>query len=244
MENNTTKQNNTAFSVLEKIERGEVTAHSKNYFRLKVLALVFTISSTFIVSILLCSFILFNLRASGQASLIGFGSHGTLLFFLLFPWKFFLVNIILIILSGLLIRSFRFGYKIPVLYLGGAFIIVMTLIGITLDQLTNLPPSILKNANTHSVPIFGNLYQNAIRPPFYLEGIYRGVVISVGTNSFQIRVAACCTIPTLYTVTPPATFLIDKIKTGTYVLVEGKANTNTISATEIETISAPPSFEE
>jgi|GEM_PF-894993 len=250
MENFETKQNTTEKiepSALEKIRSGAVIAHSKNYFRLRVIALILVISLTFLVSIFLCSLVMFNLRVSGQAALIGFGNHGTLLFFLLFPWKLFLVNAVLIILSGLLLRSFRFGYKIPVLYLGIMFIIIMTIVGIAIDQVNFLHPVLLRNANNNSMPLFGGVYQRTERPPLYIENIYRGKIISVDTDYFVASIEngkECCVPPAEYKIILPASFRADKLKIGEFILIEGNAKDDTIVATEIEAIQEPPFFED
>src|SRR3954470_23687445 len=115
MNTNNEPQKNSIENILEKIKKNELAIKPKTYFRLKLVALVLVSVLTFIISIFLFSFILFTLRASGHAALIGFGPSGSHVFLALFPWKLLLFDIVLLLIVGWLVRSFRFGYKSSVL---------------------------------------------------------------------------------------------------------------------------------
>jgi hypothetical protein len=189
MENNKPHDLDAINSILEKIKKNELTMRPRTYFTLKLVALVLLVVAICIVSIFLSSFILFTLRASGHASLIGFGLSGWEVFLILFPWKLFLFDIILIILLEWLLRSFRFGYKVPALYLLFGVVVLMTITGIIVDHL-RLHDDLMRLAGQHRIPSqFGKIYDQARRPPPppYGWGILRATVTAINPdNTIQV----------------------------------------------------------
>ncbi|HNW71440.1 MAG TPA: hypothetical protein PKZ36_00935 [Candidatus Paceibacterota bacterium] len=173
--------------LFQRIEKEGLKQKSKTYFKLRIVFLVLIIIAIFIISIFLCSFVLFSLRASDQISLIGLGGHGTVLFFKLFPWGLFLLNSALIIWAGLMIRSFRFGYKTPILYLGLGTVFVMTICGVIIDQGTSLQYNIWHD--THDNPIFiGSIYEKVRTRPDLDEKIFRGIILDIQQNSLLVAI--------------------------------------------------------
>ncbi len=186
MNNNNSPQHDTMKEhVLEQIRTGKVHMRPKFYFTLKVLALILTTVVALITSVLLLSYIVFSIRISGQAFLLGFGMQGLLLFFLLFPWKMLLLEIGLIVLLEWLLRHFRFGYRSPLIYtVAGVSSFVLALAFIL--AMTSLHQMLLKQAEARRLPVFGGFYKDLRRPPREM-GVYRGLVTNIEGNTFTIR---------------------------------------------------------
>src|SRR4051812_38105080 len=111
MNEDTQQQNTVKDSILEKIKAGEVSMRPRSYFVLKSIILGILAIIGIFVSSLLLSFIFFSLHVSGRLFLLGFGGRGIEAFILLFPWKLFLIDLIIVFVLQSLIKQFRFGYK-------------------------------------------------------------------------------------------------------------------------------------
>lgn len=170
--------------VLEKIQSGKINMRPRFYFVLKVISLAFVAVLILLISSLLISFIIFSLAASGKMSLLGFGTRGFLMFFVLFPWPLLIVEIALIILLEWLIKKFRFGYRSSL----SRLVFVILLISIAISLMINITPlhNTLQNRAEHrDLPFVGDYYRGIRRPPPNQE-IFRGTVSSVSTSSFVL----------------------------------------------------------
>ena len=176
--------------------------------------------------------------------MISFGDHGLLTFIRLFPWTLFFLDTILILFAGWLARSFRFGYKIPVLYLTIGVIAVMTLGGVIIDQGTPLHYILLKNAENHNLPMFENMYRKVRRPPPYREGIYRGVITSVNDNIFTVEIESETdeTTATFNVILPPSQ-KTPSIKVGDNIFIAGEMENGNIHASVVQIAPRLPCFE-
>lgn len=168
---------NTIAEVFEKIKAQKISIHSKAFFRLKLFAFFVLLTAICFISILLCSFILFVIRVTGQSDFIGFGSQGVLLFFALFPWILFLLDILLIGLLGMLMRHTSFGYKIPGVYIVGMILVIIIVSGYIVDSKTRFHTHMLHRADKKQLPLLQSMYVNVRRAPPDGYGIYRGVII-------------------------------------------------------------------
>ena len=232
---NKTEKINTEKSLLERITSNEITAHSKNYFRAKLALLIILIGAVFLVSIFLFSFIMFDLRASGQISLIGFAGHGINLFLKLFPWTLFTLDLILIISASFIARSFRFGYRTPAVYLLLIVLGTIALGGIVVDRGTPLHTILLQSANNHTLPVFEHMYKKVRQPPSSKDGIYRGVVSAIQDDSITVNVESE-TDETVseYKVIIKDAEIIDDIKLGDNIFIAGVIINGDIHAKVIE----------
>ncbi|MES2986098.1 MAG: hypothetical protein V4686_03150 [Patescibacteria group bacterium] len=172
-----TIHNSITHDVLAKIQHKEISVHSKTFFRFKLAALVLLVAAVCVISIILCSFILFTLRMTGQPGFIGFGSQGILLFFVLFPWTLFFFDLLLIGLSGLLMRHISFGYRVPGIYVVGIVFTVIIVSGYVIEAKTAFHKNMLFRADKKQLPFFHGAYMNVRKAPPEGYGIYRGVVI-------------------------------------------------------------------
>lgn len=179
---------NTVAEVLQKIHSQKISIHSKMFFRLRLLAFTLLIIGICITSILLCSFIMFVIRMSGQSDFIGFGSQGVLLFFALFPWILFLIDVIMIGLLGMLMRHTSFGYKIPGIYIVGMVLAIIVISGYVVDSKTSFHKDMLFRADKKQLPLFEGAYIRVRRAPPAGYGIYRGVVVLREGNMLYIDI--------------------------------------------------------
>lgn len=171
-------------NVLEKIQSGEVKMRSKTYFALKVALLVIVALLVLVTSALLVSFMIFSLRVSGRLFLLGFGGRGLVAFFLTFPWFILLADILFVVLFERLLNHFKFGYRTPLLYTLGASALIIILAGFGLDRIS-LHEALFQEAASHHLGPMGGLYTDVRLPPRQ-EGVFRGIVISVGSSTVAV----------------------------------------------------------
>jgi hypothetical protein len=194
------------------------------------------------MSIFLSSFILFTIRASGQASLLGFGPTGWQVFLVLFPWRLSILEICLIILLQHSLRSFKFGYKIPILYLFGGVFVVMIVSGFAIDK-TPLHNILLQQADKNQLPPpFGNLYEGARRLPPPRYGIFFGTLTSITGNTFIINLLNpmdSSTTTSMTVILPPGQTTIEE-KVGDRIIIQGKIIDGEIQAQDIRNANNLP----
>ncbi len=215
MSNNPQNPKDKIQNILEKIRTNELTLKSKQYFNLKFAALIILILAVFIVSIFLSSFIVFMLRVGGHASLVGFGPSG---------WKLFILEIALIILLEWFLRSFRFGYKVPVLYLLSGILGLMLITGFLVDK-TSLHDLLLRRADEHHLPgAFRDFYEGVRRPPPQGYGVFRGTVANVDSGGLIVNLdnpdGIGTTTPVKVSFTNPDADMVAKV--GDRVFIKGE----------------------
>lgn len=169
--------------VLASIKSGHVHMRPRAFFIARVLALVAVVVAVFLVSIFFVSFVFFALQESGQTSLLGFGARGFGIFFSIFPWVIVGSILVLLILLELLLRTFRFGYRIPVLRVLIGVVVLTVLAGAAV-ALTPLHSLLLEQADNDNLPVIGGLY-GSVHESHKDIGVFRGTVISVATSSFM-----------------------------------------------------------
>ena len=114
------------------------------YFVLQVAALLALAFLALGISVFIINFILFSVRLNRIDTLLGFGPRGWGAFVRFFPWTLLLADVGLIALLEWLLRRFRFGSKIPVLYLLGGLLFVTILTGAVLDRGTPFNDDLFK----------------------------------------------------------------------------------------------------
>ena len=174
--------------ILEKIKKNELPIKSKTYFRLKYLILLCLLAAIFITSLFLLTFIIFSLSAAGQLALITFGTPGLKLFLILFPWKLLALDIILVFLLGWLLRTFRFGYRTPVVYLLLTILTVIIGTSLIIDRIRPFHHNLLHQADLKQLPLLEEMYENVRRPPPIIHGIYRGEITAISGKILSIEI--------------------------------------------------------
>lgn len=171
--------------LLKDIRAGEVHMTPRAYFTLKLSALIIMALSALAISIFICNFIFFSIRFSGQHELLGFGSRGFTTFLYFFPWHLLAIDILLIALLQRLLRQFRTGYKIPVLYLLGALILAAALLGFAVDS-TRINDRMAERSERLPSP-FRDFYDRAQRPLPLGSGVCRCTIIAIEGNKLTVE---------------------------------------------------------
>ncbi|MFZ1988039.1 MAG: hypothetical protein WAV21_03360 [Minisyncoccia bacterium] len=230
---NNPHQNEIQHEVLERIRSGELRMKPRLFFVLKAVLVVFVAALILLVSVWLASFISFGLRVSGHDSLLGFGTQGSLIFLTIFPWWSALLDLILIVLLGWLLRRFKFGYRRPLLYLFAVLIVGGIGAGLVFDRETHFNDDRFEEAEAGK--LFGSLeslYESAHSRAPEEYGIYRGFVLGVGEDSFVLthNDHDADEDDGTWTVLPPFGFAMEMLHTGDRVYVAGELEGNIIKA--------------
>lgn len=176
--------NNIKDRVLEQIHAGRVHMHSRAYFIARLLAIVGTAVVAFLVAIFFASFVMFALNESGDVSLLTFGPRGLSVFFSLVPWVTIGFVIALLIFLEFLLRSFKFGYSIPILRVFTA-VSAFAIMASALVFASPLHSRLLGIADNDALPVIGELYK-VTHVSRKEQGVFRGVVTSLASSSFTI----------------------------------------------------------
>ena len=172
--------------LLEDIRAGDVMMTPRAYFTLKLAAFTATAGGVLLVSIFIFNFIFFSIRVSGNDALLGFGPHGFEAFARFFPWHLLILDVILIVLLQWLVRHFRFGYRIPILYLVGALILAAFTFGFALDRGTPLNDR-LHEGRDRLPPPLGRFYEGAHKGPMKGSGICRCTILAIEGNVLTVE---------------------------------------------------------
>jgi hypothetical protein len=229
--NEDNKQLNIKDEIIKKIESGEIQMKSKWYFVLKLGILATLVFLVFVFSTFLLSYILFSLSTGGHFFLLRFGFEGLYNFFVTLPWILLVINVLLILLLDRLLKSFRFGYKSPALYLFIGTFIFVTLLS-TLVNYTSFHRSMEQRAVQKKLPL-GNDFYSGPKGPKPLPNSFRGFVSAIYDNTFimsygstSMKVVAVKDIELKY-----------HLKDGDLVFVAGKIVDNEIKAYGIKKLN-------
>lgn len=182
-EENLQPKKNIKEEVLNKIKTGQIGMRSKFYFLVKLGFLFALVVLIFFVSVFLLSFIIFSLNVEGSLFLIRFGSKGLYNFLFVIPWYLLVIDILLLILLDMLLKSFRFGYKRPVIYLFAGTFFVVTLVSTLLD-FTSFHYDAMKNSHIKKVPFLPNIYED-VSSIIQKPGSWKGTVGKMDKNTFE-----------------------------------------------------------
>jgi hypothetical protein len=173
--------------ILEKIRSGEVSMRPRAYFMLKMALLALVAAAIVLVSVFILNFILFSIRASSQDALLGFGPRGLVAFLAFFPWPLLILDGLLIAGAQWLLREFKFGYKLPVVYVIAGLLVATVAAAFVLDRGTGLNDALLDRYDHDELHgPFGDLYGNARRlPPG--QGMCRCVITEVNGNTLTVK---------------------------------------------------------
>lgn len=172
--------------IFEKIKSGEVSMKSKYYFLIKIILLAVTIFVTFLLSAFIVSYVLFSIKTSGNVLLLGFGARGFYHFILTLPWIILSIDVILILFLDWLLKSFRFGYNSPVLFLFIGTLASITLLAYLIN-LTSFHNSVMRISEVRRIPVAGDFYRG-LKKSHVGQGVFLGEVISInGTSTFYIK---------------------------------------------------------
>jgi len=169
--------------MLAKINTGEVKMMPRWYFVLRGLLWASLGVVLFLVAIYVLSFFLFFLRETGLWFAPGFGLEGLMLFVVSSPWILVAAVGGFVLVLYLLVRSYAFSYKKPLVY--SMIGIVLAVIGIaSVLQSVGFHDRTRDFAETHRVPGLAPLYRSLDeKPP---KDVTKGEVILVTSTALQI----------------------------------------------------------
>ncbi|MFZ2621336.1 MAG: hypothetical protein WAX85_00015 [Minisyncoccia bacterium] len=180
-----TENNSLKEKILKKIEAGEVSMKPKTIFIIKTVLIASVICLIFLVTVVLVSYMTFSIQTGGRMFLLGFGKRGLIQFLLMFPWILLTINAVLLIILDLLLKHFKFGYNRPLIYIFLTTLVVITILGSVINY-TPFHRNLLRRAEEKHLPVFGSFY-SGLRKSHRENGIFRGIVTSVGTSTFTFK---------------------------------------------------------
>lgn len=239
MEHSPNENKSTKDTVLAHIREHKVSMRPKLYFVFEALLAGFVAVVILVISIALVNFILFGLRINGHEALLGFGSRGIASFFILFPWPLLILDVLLVLFLERLVRRFKFGYRSPILYLLVGLLALAVLGGALFDRATPFNDDLLQRADHGGLPPpLGDLYEHTRTPAPHDLGIYRGIVVDIGTSTLQVRHddRDADIDDTIYTVMLPPGFTVGAFTTGERLYIAGDMKDGIVHAFGIRTL--------
>lgn len=168
------------------IREGKLAMTPRMYFTLKFAALFVVALAVLAVSVLIINFLFFTLRINSHETLLGFGPNGWRIFALFFPWHLLAIDVGLIVLLQWLVRYFRIGYRVPVLYLIGGLLAAALVLGLTLDRGTPFNDALMEGAERLPPP-FAAFYKGARKPPLPGSGVCRCMITAIEGNILTVE---------------------------------------------------------
>lgn len=167
-------------NVTEKIKAGKVSMYPRARFVFRAGVLVVLSVVTFLASIAIVNFILFSLHLNNTNELLGFGPRGWGAFFRFFPWGLLVIDIVSIALLVSLLRTFRFGYRTPLLYVLGALMLCVVFLGFALERHTPMNMLLDREMRGPHTPYqIGGMWNRMHMPPPSGEGVCRCEVVTI-----------------------------------------------------------------
>ncbi len=229
--NKTDYTKNSRDEIMARIKKEGVAMKPRFYFTLHLVATAITTLCVLAVSIFIFNFILFSIRINSHDAFLSFGPRGVLTFLQFFPWMFLIADIGLVILLETLLRKFRFGYRLPIVYLVGAILALTVLAGLVIDKATPFNDRLMDRAGERRLPPpLNDLYSGARRGPH--DGICRCTVTAIQGNTLTVedyRGGATTTFSVILPENDTRATTTD-IAVGDVVMVAGDRNGNEIRA--------------
>ncbi len=166
--------------ILSEIRAGRVHMTPRAVYALQIVALAAIVGAILTTTVFIVNFIFFSIRISSYESLLWFGPNGFLTFLYLFPWPLAIADGALVVLLQWLLRKFRFGYLLPVLYIVAAVILGAGVLGFILDRATTVNDRLFEGRERLPPPLH-QLYDGARHLPPE-QGVCRCEILSVKEN--------------------------------------------------------------
>lgn len=214
--------------ILDKIRAGEVSMRPRYHFVLKVAALVVVLVGIVLVSVFILNFILFSIRISSQDVLLGFGTRGIEAFLALFPWSLLAIDILLVFAAQWLLREFKFGYKLPIVYVLAGLLVATGAAGFVLDRVTGLNDELLSRFDRDELhgPV-GQLYGGARRLPPPGQGICRCIITAINGNTLTVVDSHSTTTLTVVVPEDDPHATTSGLSVGDVILIAGDGDSDT-----------------
>ncbi len=227
--------------VLKKIQDEDITPLSKRLFHIRLIAVVAVILAVCIVTVFLLSYIVFGIRMGGYASLLDLGLTGWQVFLMLFPWTLLLIDLALIGVLEWLLRSFKFCYRLPSLYLLPSVVVIVLLGGYVIDRF-HVHDAVMGRSQDAAITFLKGFYESNKNPtpPPNEVGIFRATVTGISGNLLMVNFDDTMRA----TSTPIGVFVEDPaflrtISVGERVFIKGQVVNGTLQAQAISKVFKP-----
>lgn len=173
--------------IMSQIKSEHISMRPRVYFTLQIAAIALVAFLVLLLSVFIFNFILFSIRINSHDAFLGFGPRGIVAFLMFFPWPLLVLDAALIFVLEWLLRTFKFGYRLPIVYVLGAILAITFVTGFALDRGTFLNDHLMERAEGehHLPPPFNALYGGARRPPH--DGICRCTITEMGTGTLTVE---------------------------------------------------------
>lgn len=171
--------------ILKDIKSGDVSMTPRTYFTLKVVALVAAMLGVLVVTIFIFNILYYSIRVSSHDALLGFGIKGFNTFWYVFPWGWLILDVALVVLLQWLLRHFRAGYKIPVLYLIAVLLGCAAVFGFVLEE-TSVNDRLIEREELLPAPL-AQLYELIREPNEMQNGICRCVILAINGSVLVVQ---------------------------------------------------------
>ncbi|MBP9731878.1 MAG: hypothetical protein KBD29_00240 [Candidatus Magasanikbacteria bacterium] len=175
---------NTIDHILESIKKGELKMRPKWHFMLKTVLLILGSVILALSLFYLISLIIFGLRETGVIFTPGFGVRGTIIFLRSLPWLLILLVGIFLVILEILVRSYSFAYKTPLVY-SAALIVLIAFVGGWIVARTPLHTVMIRHVPEFNIPLVGGGYPDIRRPMF--KEVHTGRIIVITPRGFDIQ---------------------------------------------------------
>lgn len=157
------KNKDIANKVMQEIKNRHISMRPRLFFVVGSFLLVGGLTFTFILAIFLVHLILFRLRVDAPFEFLRFGPPGIPPFFMMFPWRFFLIVGFAVALGIYLLKKCEFSYKYNFALVTGITIIAIILTGVIVDYLE-------PNSRLERLPPMRGLYQERLPGKNWVAG--------------------------------------------------------------------------
>lgn len=172
--------------LMKDIKAGDITMTPRLRFTLQWAGLVATSVAVLFVTVFIVNFIFFSIRLNSSETLLGFGPRGFSAFLHFFPWPLAFLDVGLVFLLQWFLRHFKFGYRIPLLYLVGGLIVGAGLVGFALDRATPFNDR-MHEGRGRLPPPMRMFYDGARKPGTRGDGICRCTILSIEGNRLIVE---------------------------------------------------------
>ncbi len=218
--------------IMGQIKTERIAMRPRIYFTLQLASVAFVSFLVLLISVFIFNFILFSIRINSHEAFLSFGPRGIVAFLTFIPWAFLVFDAALIFVLEWLLRTFKFGYRLPILYVLGGLLLITVATGFAVDRGTGFNDRLMDRAEgeQHLPPPFNMLYGEARRPPH--DGICRCTITEIGTASLTVEDhhrGATTTLTVLLPENDPRATSTD-LRVGDTVIVAGDRDGDVIRA--------------
>ncbi len=180
---NNDKHTSIRNALLARIQEGKILMRPRWHFVLKAALMLLGAIILGLAVLYVGSFAFFALRESGVAYAPAFGFSGVRAFILSLPWILILCALLFAFLLEILVRTYSFAYKKPLLYSVGG-IVVVALMGSYILARIGIHERLERFAESGGIPVAKFLYRDFAHPR--LMKIHPGSLVTTTPEGFVL----------------------------------------------------------